>query len=209
MRQHFSTRAAVRTSAPVDRKAAPTTPIPLIDRHKKLTFTPLASELAPAILAREGSGSAKDKAALRAQFSDILAGYKSRLARSGGEQTDVSRAAAYLFGVSYQTYHERGVLPQRQFDAIRNQLGAEFLASTEFAAKDNGQRQIEFETYAILGTCVELLDMVAKEEPSPSARDRARILAREAFIGLMGVSPDHVVIGEEGFRLVGAPTRPR
>jgi hypothetical protein len=150
-------------------------------------------------MALEVSRSPTERAKSEKNFSELLAIYRERLRASGGKQNDVARAAAFLVANSYGVYSGVGPLSEIQFNALRRQLDEAFASSPSFQRKRDRERQIEFELYGILGTAV--------LNPDESQRPRLKMLARESLIGLLGVSPDQLVITERGAEIRGRNSR--
>lgn len=193
MRQHFSTRAAIRASqrpAPRPRAPAPQRPAPA---GADTSFRPQAPEIAPALMAAEVARSAEDRRQTERNFSQLLSIYRQRLRAAGGAQNDVARAAAFLVSNSYETYFGTGPLTQAQFQLLRRQFAREFAASPAFQRKSSRERQIEFEIYAILGTA-----LVAIEGATP---ERLRLMARENLVATLGVPPERLAMTENGLAI--------
>jgi hypothetical protein len=203
MRQHFSTRAAVRASTRSGRTPLPRRPTPGPDRRADApaapssaagtSFRPQAPALAPALMAAMTGGSAAERRRTEQSFTEVLGVYRERLRAAGGDQNNVARAAAFLIANSYEVHSGSGPLSQARFDSLRRQLERALAADPDFARKSDRDRQIEFELYAILGTAVLLQD--------ESQRERLRRLARENLEGVLGVAPERIAITDEGLEV--------
>lgn len=208
MRRHMSARAVARATQrmPGGEGSRPARPAPHpgpvagASASGGTTFRPQAAELAPALMAADAGGDRED---VRRQLSGFLAAYRERLRGSGGPQNDVARAGAFLADVSHRAYFGRAQGPAASFEALRIQLQVEFLASPDFRRKGDRDRQMEFELYAILGTMIATMAYDQAIAPTPARAQLLRRLARESFVGLMGVPPERVRMTAAGYEISG------
>ena len=166
------------------------------------SFRPQAAELAPALIAQHMVNNAAGRLALQKQLSEILANYRDRLRASGGPQNDVARAAAYLVASSHQVYHDRGMMPRSQFDALRRQLERAFQSNPVFQRKSDRDRQIEFEAYAIMGSVIDISSTAYKQANDNKGLQDVKQLAKAHFESMMGLPPERVRFSDQGAQVL-------
>ena len=167
------------------------------------TFRPVASSLIPQVLAELQAKTPLERQQRERQNLAHLESFKVILRRNGGEVHDVARAVSAFIMANYAAIAGKELTPQ-QASSLREQVRQTFATDPKFQASDDRQRQLIYETMAIVADVIWANTAEAREKNDAQLMEKVRAVARKQLEQFLEVASDRIVLTENGMS-VGGP----
>lgn len=165
------------------------------------SFRAEAASIIPQQLAAASTNNQQEQRQLTSFFNQQLRVYENERRNVGQPTKDITNAVAYFICINFNAVHGDVVATEDDVANLTNQLNAIFATDAKIKAMSNRDKQMAYESMAILARTIVAVYEAAEAEGNQAVMNQFRQMARENLKNLLGTTADKMRFGDNGLEI--------